>query len=140
MKLHFKLKTSQVITTDKGDDKVQREDWIVSATHISEAIINSQKHADSEKLRDFNIISVAGANLQEIHNDNSENRFKVVINWIMIDEEKGVEKKQKYNMLITAEDFAHAEKRLNEIQNGTVQDWEIFNISQSNITEIVEEN
>lgn len=61
--------------------------------------------------------------------------YEVVVN-ISTEDSKGRIKQNKIKYLIDAVDTNQAEKNTMKLMEGTTDDWEIFSISQSKISEV----
>lgn len=58
------------------------------------------------------------------------------VGFITLDEKSGVEKTTTSTMLVQAEDFDGAVKNLKELMKGTMSDWKVVSISESNILDV----
>lgn len=56
--------------------------------------------------------------------------------FISFDDDSGTEKKTSHAVLVQAEDFDDAKKRLESGLKGTMSEWEIFSIAESPVVDI----
>ena len=69
-------------------------------------------------------------------NEKCDKWFKTKVNFIVLDEEKGVEKKVANHMLVQANDLKEARELLVEGMKGSQADWEIASISETKIIDV----
>lgn len=66
-------------------------------------------------------------------NENSDKWFRAKVNFITLDEEKGVEKKTATYMLVQANDIKEARENLENGMKGTMSDYETVSITETAI-------
>lgn len=69
-------------------------------------------------------------------NEKADKWFKTKVNFIVLDEEKGVEKKVANYMLVQANDLKEARELLVDGMKGSQADWEIASISETKILDV----
>ena len=121
-----------------GERKVMNETYIVDAMSVMEAetlVMNAiTPLADGEAVT----YAIRKSNITEIvYDTDAEQWYRAKVNYIVIDEKSGVEKKSSVYYLIEADSFEDAFKNLKESLEGIVLDYEIANISESNIIDVI---
>ncbi|MGM9745510.1 MAG: DUF4494 domain-containing protein [Paludibacteraceae bacterium] len=70
------------------------------------------------------------------YNEGGDKWFRCKINYISIDEDKGIEKKMPQIMMVQASDFKNAVDTLIERMKGTLGEYEIASITVTNILDV----
>lgn len=70
------------------------------------------------------------------YNEGGDKWYRCKINNIIIDEDKGIEKKAPQIMMVQASDFKDAVNTLIERMKGTLGEYEIASISETNILDV----
>jgi len=129
VKYHKSLETGQPVKVT--------EVHIVSAVSVSDAesriIEELSPYADGDCL----VIAVKKSNYKELFLGDSERFFQCKVAFISIDD-MGDEKKQAHAFLVSAEDFDAAVRQLKNNLKGTLSDWEVVSISETQIVSIFE--
>ena len=119
---------------EEGKVAKTTERYLVDALTFTEAesrIIKEMKPFIS------GLFEVANINPQKYSelfwNEKADKWFKTKVNFIVLDEEKGVEKKVANYMLVQANDLKEARELLVEGMKGSQADWEIASISETKI-------
>jgi hypothetical protein len=135
--MYWKIKINHVTTTEKGTNKTITENWLCLAWSATEAIAKAGAKIDEIKLSDGIILSVNILPFQELFGPLEGKRYSAGVTFIMFDEQKGVERRQKNLFLVTAENYDDAKKCIEEGMKETAAQWEISELKESNITEII---
>lgn len=135
MALYFETKIRFDKTLENGSTKRVTEHYIVDALSFTEAearIIEEQQPYISGN---FTVSAVKKSNIAEIFNLNgAEDRwYRCKLNFISIDEKTAQEKKSAHNILVRASDFEDALTTLKDGMKGTIADYEIASIIETNI-------
>ena len=88
---------------------------------------------------EYLISQVKRANLSEIFyspEDAADKWYKCRLFFVTLDEKSGSEKKTAVNMLVQAADLRDAVKKLDEGMKGTMADYIIFSVADSNIIDV----
>lgn len=87
---------------------------------------------------DFSVSKATRARITEIfYNENGDRWFKAKVLFIAFDEERGVEKKTPCTMLVQANDLQEALDGINEGMNGSMADYEIYSITNTEIMQVI---
>ena len=70
------------------------------------------------------------------YNEDGDKWYRCKINYLAVDENKGVEKKIAQTMMVQASDFKKAVDTLIERMRGTLGDYEIAAITETNILDV----
>lgn len=88
---------------------------------------------------EFEVSDIKRANYSEIFFSNEESAdkyFKCKLYFITIDEKSGTEKKTATNILVQAADLRDAVKKLDESMKGTMADYVIDSVSETQIIDV----
>lgn len=85
---------------------------------------------------EFAVKSVKVATFKEIFKSSEERFYLCKVMFLSFDDDSGTEKKTSHSILVQAEDFDDAKKRLESGMKGTISDWEIFSIVESPVIDI----
>ncbi len=111
--------------------------YVVDALTFTEAearIIEEMKPFISGE---YSISSEKKTKISEIFfNEGGDRYFLVKVNFITLDENKGVEKKTVSQILVQASDFEDAVEKFKEGMKGTMADYEIGAISETLIMDV----
>ena len=122
---------------ENGAVKKVNEPYLVDALSFTEAesrIIEEMKPFISG---DFSISAVKKTKISEIFFDESGDKYYMVkFNIITLDEKSGVEKKSAVFTLVQAADFDSALVNFREGMNGTLSDYEVASISETQIMDV----
>lgn len=122
---------------ENGTVKKVNEPYLVDALTFTEAearIIEEMKPFISGE---YSISSEKKTKISEIFfNDGADRFYLVKVNFITLDEIKGVEKKTTTQILVQASDFEDAVVKFNEGMKGTMADYEIGSITETLIMDV----
>lgn len=137
MALWFECKIRYDRMQENGAVKKVNEPYLVDALSFTEAesrIIEEMKPFISG---DFSISAVKKTKISEIFFDESGDKYYMVkFNIITLDEKSGVEKKSAVFTLVQAADFDSALVNFREGMNGTLSDYEVASISETQIMDV----
>ncbi len=124
-------------TAEDGNIIRCTEHYMVDALSHAEAenkIIEEMKPFISG---DFQVAKVARKNIREIFYDvNGDKWYRAKVNFVTIDEEKGVEKRTAQSMLVQASSMKEAVDGLIKGMAGTLADYEIHTVSETAIMDL----
>ena len=137
MNNYFEVTVKFEKTSEEGKIKKVTERYLVDALTFTEAearIIEEMKqHISGE----FYVTNINPQKYSELFwNEKCDKWFKTKVNFIVLDEEKGVEKKVANYMLVQANDLKEARELLVEGMKGSQADWEIASISETKILDV----
>ncbi|MBD5195659.1 MAG: DUF4494 domain-containing protein [Bacteroidales bacterium] len=137
MALWFECKVRYDKTQEDGSVKKVNEPYLVDALTFTEAearIIEEMKPYISGE---YSIASEKKTKISEIFfNEGGDRYYLVKVNFITIDEAKGIEKKTVSQILVQCSDFEDALDKFKEGMKGTMADYEIASISETMIMDV----
>ena len=138
MALYIETKIRFDKMQENGIVKKVTERYLVNALRFTEAearIIEEQTPFISG---DFSVSAVKKTNIAEIFSDQSNgNRwYNCKVNFITIDEKTASEKKKASHILVLAHNFDDALDNLKNGMKGTVSDYEIAGITETDIMDV----
>lgn len=114
------------------------ESYIVDAVNFTEAEARITEEMTPYIQGDFKVAKALRARISEIfYNEDGNRWFKGKINFIMFDEEKGVEKKIGATMMVQANDLQEALDGINKGMEGSQADYEIYSITNTEIMQVI---
>ena len=137
MALWFECKVRYDRMTENGTVKKVNEPYLVDALSFTEAETRIIEKMTPFISGEFSISAVKKTKISEIFFDETGDRYYMVkVNFITIDEKSGVEKKSASFILTQASDFAGALKRFEEGMKGTLADYEISSIAETQLMDV----
>ena len=135
----FECKVRYDKTMETGLLKKVTETYVVEALSFTEA-----ERRFIEEMRplisgEFIVTDIKRAKLTELFEsiDAAADRwFKAKVAYITLDEVSGAEKRTNQTMLVQATDFRAAVKELDKGMEGTLGDWGIVSITETNIMDV----
>ena len=113
------------------------ERYLVDALTFTEAEARIIKEMKPFINGEFEVANINPQKYSELFwNEKADKWFKTKVNFIVLDEEKGVEKKVANYMLVQANDLKEARELLVEGMKGSMADWEIASISETKILDV----
>ena len=133
----FETVVSYERTAEEGRIVKSTEHYLVDALTHAEAenkIIEEMKPFISGE---FQVSKVARKKIAEIfYNENGDKWYRAKVNFITLDEEKGVEKRTGVTMLVQASDVKEAVEGIIEGMKGSMADYEIHTVAETPIMDI----
>lgn len=139
MEKWFECNLSYEKITEDGKMKKVKEGYLVDAISCTEAEKRLIKEMEPFISGEFSIKAVKEANYTEVffsYEDFADLWFKCKLFYITLDEKSGTEKKISTQVLVQAADFRDAVKKLDESMKGTMADYIISSISDTNIYDV----
>ena len=135
----FECKVRYDKTMETGLLKKVTETYVVEALSFTEA-----ERRFIEEMRplisgEFIVTDIKRAKLTELFesiNAAADRWFKAKVAYITLDEVSGAEKRTNQTMLVQATDFRAAVKELDKGMEGTLGDWVIVSITETNIMDV----
>ena len=122
---------------EEGKVAKTTERYLVDALTFTEAEARIIKEMKPFISGEFEVANINPQKYSELFwNEKSDKWFKTKVNFIVLDEEKGVEKKVANYMLVQANDLKEARELLVEGMKGSMADWEIASISETKILDV----
>jgi len=120
-----------------GKEKKVNEPYLVDAVSFTDAEKRINEMMEPYISGEFIVTNIKIANYSELHpNENSDRWFKCKVSYIMLDEEKGTEKKSNTYILVQANNVKEAYDAIEELMKGSVSDYEIPAIAESPIMDV----
>jgi len=134
----FECKVKFEKTIDDGNIVKVNESYLIDALSFTEAearIIEEMKPFISG---DFSVANIKRVKINEIFfHDNGDKWYRFKVNYISLDEEKGVEKKIPVAMLVQASEIGEALSRLHEGMKGSMADYEVVTITETLLMDVL---
>ena len=120
-----------------GREKKVNEPYLVDAVSFTDAEKRINEVLEPYISGEFVVTNIKIANYSELHpNENGDRWFKCKVSYIMLDEEKGTEKKSNSYMLVQANNLKEAYDAIEDLMKGSVSDYEIPAIAESAIMDV----
>ena len=133
----FECKVSYDKQLENGLIKKTTEPYLVDALSFTEAEARIIEEIKPYISGEFSITDIKRAKLSEIFfNENGDRFYKVKVQYITLDEKSGAEKKTAVNMLAQASDFQEALDVVLKGMAGTMADYNIASIIETNLMDI----
>lgn len=137
MALWFECKVRFEKMQENGSVKKVNEPYLVDALSFTEAesrIIEEMKPFISG---DFSISAVKKTKISEIFfNEDGDRYYMVKVNFIVIDEKSGAEKKAASFILVQASDLQDALQKFLKGMEGTMSDYEIVSVAETPLMDV----
>ncbi len=133
----FETKVRYDKMMENGMQKKVNEPYMVDALSFTEAEARTIEELTPFISGDFSISAVKRTNISEIFWDDAADKwYHVKVNFITLDEKTAVEKKTTTHILVAANDFRGALDNFMEGMKGTMADFEIASIAETNIMDV----
>jgi len=135
----FECKVRYDKTMETGLLKKVTETYMVDALSFTEAERRFIEEMTPYISGEFVVTDIKRARLAELFEsvDASADRwFKAKIAYITLDEKTGAEKRTAQNVLVQATDFRDAVKNLDKGMAGTLGDWVIVSIAETQVIDV----
>lgn len=133
----FETVVSYEKTAEEGRIVKVNENYMVDALSFTEAearIIEEMKPFISGE---FKVSKVMRKKITEIfYNENGDKWYRAKVNFITLDEDKGVEKRTGVTMLVQASDVKEAVEGIIEGMKGSMADYQIHTVAETPIMDI----
>ena len=135
----FECKVSLKRTLDDGLQKQVQESYIVDALNFTEA--EARILEETRVYGEVTLVSIKYCEANEIvdsHDPNDGYWYKVKLAMLSIDESAGKEKKVNVTYYVRAKDFKSALANTDSYMSGSVMDYTVTSIAETNIMEVFE--
>lgn len=133
----IECKVSYEKMLETGTTKKVTETYIVDAISCSEAEARVIEEMAPLVQGEFTVKAVKQDKIAELFlNPEGSKFYRCKVMFITLDEKSGVEKKSPSTMLVQANNFEEALDGLIEGMKGTMSDWSIHTITESNIMDV----
>jgi hypothetical protein len=126
------------IGTDDGKQKKVTDTYLIDAVNFTEAEARIILEVRPYMTGEFTVSNIKRTKIYEIFDSPTGDRwYKAKVLFIVLDQEKGTEKKVPSTMLIQAGDIKEALARLEEGMKGTMSDYEVAMIQDTPILDVI---
>lgn len=136
----FECKIKYEKTADDGSIKPASESYLVNALSFTEAEARITKEMEPFISGEFRLENVKRVKIEELFDFDDETDadrwYRSKVNFVTIDEEKGIEKKTGHVMFIKASNMQKAMKNLLRGMEGTMADYEIASMNETPIMDV----
>lgn len=138
MNNYFETKVSYNKVLETGTEKKVTETYIVDAMTCTEAEARCIEEVTPIVEGELSVKAVKTEKISEIFADSEGNKwYRCKVMFITLDEKSGIEKKSPSTMLVQAANFENAVNNLNDGMKGTMADWYIHTITETNIVDVI---
>lgn len=133
----FECKIRYEKVMENGMNKKVTEPYLVDALSFTEAEARIIEEITPFISGAFEVVGVRKANLSEIFEDETGDRwYKCKLAFITLDEKTGFEKRTTTNVLVQAGDLREAVTNLDEGMKGTMADYVILSVAETAIMDL----
>ncbi len=133
----FECKIKYEKTIEDGKIVKLNEAYLVDALSFSEAETRINKEMEPFISGEFSVSNIRRARINEMFfNEDGDKWYRCKVMFISLDEEKGIEKKVATTMMVQATDIKQALAGLDEGMKGTLADYQIAAITETNIMDV----
>jgi len=126
------------IGTDDGKQKRQTDVYLIDAMSFAEAEARTIEVAKPYITGEFTVSALKRTKFCEIfENAEGDKFYKAKVVFVVLDAEKGKEKRTASTMLVQASDLESARDRLEDGMKGTLSDYEVVKIEETPILSVV---
>ena len=137
----FECKIKIDKTTADGVIKTSTENYLVDALSFTEAEARITEEMQPYISGEFKVDSVKRVRVSEMFFDETGDRwYKAKVNFVTLDEKKGVEKRTASCMYVQATEFSKALQNLMEGMKGTMSDFEVASITETTLLDVFKED
>ncbi len=133
----FECKIKYEKTADDGNIVKVNQGYLIDALSFTEAearIIEEMKPYISGE---FQVANIKRTKINEMFfNENGDKWYRSKVNFVTLDEEKGVEKRTANTMMVQASDMKEALDGILKGMAGTMADFEIASITETTIMDV----
>lgn len=133
----FEIKVKYSMISENGAEKKVSEPYLVDALDFPEAHARIVKEMEPYLNDEFQVVAMKRANYSELLEDeNGDKYYKAKIVFVMLDEEKGREKKTSNYVLVQAKDIENALVNLKNGFRDMTIDWESTALVETPIMDV----
>ena len=137
----FECKVRYVRMLETGMQKAVNEPYLVDALSFTEAEARITEEMQPYISGEFKVDSVKRVRVSEMFFDETGDRwYKAKVNFVTLDEKKGVEKRTASYMYVQATEFSKALQNLMEGMKGTMSDFEVASITETTLLDVFKED
>lgn len=136
MAIYFECKIRYDKVVESGAVKRVCESYLVDALTFTEAEARLIESVTPYISGDFSVAAIKKTKIAEIVNADAEKFFLAKVAFISYDERTGSERKTASHILVGAPDIDKAKADFEDAMNGTVSDYELQSLSETQIMEV----
>lgn len=134
----FEVKIKYQRIDEQGKEKKVSEPYLINAMSFTEAEAKILEEMEPYVGEEFSITNIKRANYSDIfYYDDGDRWFKCKVEFVMLDEEKGVEKKTANYMLVQANDIDEALKNFTNSMKDCMADYTLQTIQETPIMDVI---
>ena len=127
--------------TDEGAVKSNQECYLIDAYTVTEAEARLiEEITPFTSNGEFSVSSITKEKLADLFLSDDEDAtyfYKCKVNFISLDEKKGVEKRVPATMIVKAASVIEAAKRIEKELASGIGDWQIASVTETNIMDVL---
>lgn len=133
----FECKIKYEKTAEEGKIIKVSEGYLVDALTFTEAEERIIEEMTPFISGEFQVANIKRSRINEMFfNENGDKWYRSKVNFITLDEEKGIEKRTGVTMMVQASDIKGALEGITEGMKGTMADYEIASITETLIMDV----
>ncbi|MEA4976343.1 MAG: DUF4494 domain-containing protein [Paludibacter sp.] len=133
----FECKVKFEKTAEEGKIVKVSESYLVDALSFTEAEERMIEEMKPFISGEFSVANIKRVKINEMFfYDDGDKWYRFKVNYITLDEEKGVEKKVPVAMMVQASEIGQALSRLLEGMKGSMADYEVVTITETLIMDV----
>lgn len=133
----FECKIKYEKTAEEGKIVKVSEGYLVDALTFTEAEERIIEEMTPFISGEFQVANIKRSRINEMFfNENGDKWYRSKVNFITLDEEKGIEKRTGVTMMVQASDIKGALEGITEGMKGTMADYEIASITETLIMDV----
>lgn len=139
MKKWFLAKIRYEKTGEKGMTRKVTESYLVDALSFTEAEARIIDNVKDFITGEFNVTALKWESVSELFASDKEcddKWYKIKVAYITLDEKSGKERRTYAYMFVQSSDTANAEKRLHEGMKGTLADYLVMEVKETQIVDV----
>lgn len=139
MKKWFLAKIRYEKTDEKGMTRKVTESYLVDALSFTEAEARIIDNVKDFITGEFSVTALKWESVSELFTSDKEcddKWYKIKVAYITLDEKSGKERRTYAYMIVQSSDTANAEKRLHEGMKGTLADYLVMEVKETQIVDV----
>lgn len=120
-----------------GCTKMVTESYMVDALTFTDAEARTMEEVAMYVSGELDVVALKRTNIKEVrYNADGDKWYNCKLVFITLDEKSGKEKKTNYNVLVQASSTEEGTKQVELLMQGSMQDWELKSITETNIIDV----
>lgn len=133
----FECKIKYEKTAEEGKIAKVSEGYLVDALSFTEAEARIIEEMRPFISGEFEVANIKRSRINEMFfNENGDKWYRSKVNFVTLDEEKGIEKRTGVTMMVQASTMKEALDGIIEGMKGSMADYEIANIAETTIIDV----